>query len=153
MDAANPVTPRSNPFAAVMYRQAPMAVAGVTLAAAYMVVWLIRWNYGGLEDDAMLYALQALARSHPNLGAHEIFLRYGSQDDYTIFTPVFAWLMNRIGLAPAGALLAATCHVASALATWFIARQLTTPQWAWLVTGIVLMVPGEYGALGVFQYA
>lgn len=133
-------------------RRVSLTLAGAALVAAYAAIWFIRRNYTGLDDDAHLYAFQAIARLQ-EYAAHDLFLKYGSQDDYTIFTPLFAWLVAQIGLAPAGALLSVVFHAWSIIAAWFIARRLMTAELAWLATGIVIVFPGEYGALGVFQYS
>jgi len=137
----------------VLERQTSALFACVTLAASYVLIWTIRKYYGGLDDDAQLYAFQAIARLNPGLATTDLFLKFGSQDNYTIFTGVFAWFIKHLGLASAAALLTIISHAWSAIATWFIANHLTSRKYAWLITGIVLVVPGEYGAFGVFQYS
>lgn len=128
-------------------------IAGGTLAAAYLVMWFIRRTYTGLDDDAHLYAFQAIARLKPYLGVHDLFLAYGSQDQYTLFTPCYAWLISRIGLGLAEAGLTVLFHAWSAIAAWFLVRRFATYELSWLAVGIVIMMPGAYGSHGVFEYS
>lgn len=153
MDSSKTTTqPSIAPLLPSIDSRIPFAIAALGLAAAYTLIWFVRWAYQGLTDDAMLYTMQALARMRPEL-THDLFLRYGSQDNYTIFTPIFAWLIERIGLMPASAGLTLVFHIWSIIAAWFIARRITTSAVAWLAVGVLLVVPGEYGALGVFQHS
>lgn len=141
------------PVTGVRNWRIPPALAAISLAATYFLIWLIRRTYTALDDDAQLYAFQALARLKPEFGARDLFLAYGSQDSYTLFTPGYAWLIDKIGLSAAASLLTCVFHIWSATAAWFIARRFTTAELAWLATGIVIIVPGFYGAYGVFEYA
>lgn len=133
--------------------RASAAFASVALTLAYVFIWLVRRHYGGLDDDAQLYAFQAMARMNPDLAEHDLFLKFGSQDDYTLFTPLFALLIRILGLATAGSLLGALFHAWSAIAAWFIARRFVSRELSWLIAGVVLVMPGDYGPLGVFQYS
>ena len=54
-----------------------------------LATWALSHRYLGLFHDARLYTLQALARLHPALSA-DVFLRFGSQDRFTIFSPLYA---------------------------------------------------------------
>jgi hypothetical protein len=57
--------------------------------------------YVGLEHDARLYAVQIAERLHPGSYADDLFLRYGSQDRYSIFTPLMTPLASLVGLRAA----------------------------------------------------
>lgn len=122
---------------------------GMTLAVA----WLLNHSYLGLFGDAHLYAFQALARIHPELLANDIFLRYGSQDQYTVFTPLYAWLIKVLGLSASASLLSFLSQLAFATTTWLLARQMAGKQMAWLCLGIVIAMPRIYGSGDVFKFA
>ena len=61
-----------------------------------------------------LYALQALAALRPEVFSGDIFLKYGSQNDFTFFPRIYALLVGAIGLERATALLTLTCSIALA---------------------------------------
>src|SRR5271166_4999075 len=60
------------------------AIALVLILAA---IWLLTHRYGGITNDAQLYAIQALASIHPGLG-NDLYLGNVSQDHYTLLTPL-----------------------------------------------------------------
>ena len=48
--------------------------------------------------DNILYLAQALARLQPDIYRGDIYLAWGSQDQYTVFSPLYAWLIAHFGL-------------------------------------------------------
>ena len=54
--------------------------------------------YAGLAHDAILYTLQAFSRIHPGRYDQDLFFLFGSQDAYTIFSPVYALFIKTLGL-------------------------------------------------------
>ncbi len=54
--------------------------------------------YGGITHDARLYAMQVQNRSQNNAYQDDIFFRYGSQDQYSLFSPALAPLAGWLGI-------------------------------------------------------
>src|ERR1700716_1598249 len=77
-----------------------------TLSAALMLVtlWLLMRGYQGLTGDGQIYAFQALAQLHQQL-ATDLYLQNTSQDQFTIFSPLYAWFIGLLGLETAARLL------------------------------------------------
>src|SRR5215471_20302994 len=73
-------------------------IAFAAIVATAIVLWIVNVGYSGIIQDAHLYSLQALARLQPDLLGQDIYLRFGSQDRYTFFTPIYAALIAQIGL-------------------------------------------------------
>lgn len=52
--------------------------------------------YAGITHDARLYALQVLDHLHPDVYGEDLYLKYGSQDKYSLFSsisrPLAAWV-------------------------------------------------------------
>lgn len=128
-------------------------MVGLLLAACYVVLWNLAHLYRGLDHDAHLYALQALARLHPELYAHDIFFRYGSQDSYTVFTSVYAWLIARLGLDEAATILTLASTALYFLGAWLISARLSGRKVAWLATGLLIVCELYYGGFQVFKTA
>jgi hypothetical protein len=61
--------------------------------------------YGGLIHDACLYALQCVHRTTPGLHADDLFLKYGSQDNYSAFSLLAGPLVQCVGVPAAFFLL------------------------------------------------
>lgn len=120
---------------------------------ALSAIWLLTHRYHGIHHDGLFYAVQTLARDAPARFEHDLFFAFGSQDDYTLFTPPYAWLSRQIGLGRAAFCLLVAAQIIWAVAAFQIAR-----QWLhglFLVAGVALLfaLPRQYGSDQVFHYA
>jgi hypothetical protein len=126
------------------------------VGAAYFLTavatWLLLRGYHGLIGDAQLYAFQALSRMHPPL-ASDLYLQNTSQDQFTIFSPVYAWFIELLGVEPAALSLTLFFTIWFLAAAWVAARTLTDRDGAWLAVFFLLIVDGRYGGSGVFSLA
>ncbi len=123
----------------------------LALGAICVLTWELSHPYGGIVHDAVLYTLQALARSSPDSLAQDVFLRYGSQDSYSLFSPVHAFAIRMLGAEPAAAALTCLSQLVLMLSAWLLARQLMpTPARPLLACAIFIALPGAYGAARVF---
>jgi hypothetical protein len=109
-------------------------------------------RYKSLSGDAELYAVQAMARIQPWL-ADDLFLQDVSQDRYTVFSPLYAWCIERVGLRSAALILTLACKLWLFAAAWALARNLTNSRAAFMAVAIIIITAGTYGAFGVFQFA
>jgi hypothetical protein len=123
-----------------------------SLVTAYLAAWLAARPYEGITHDAQAYVLQALARLHPESLGGDMFLRFGSQNDFTIFPWLVAALIRAIGVEPAALAVTMISGVALLVAGGVLARRLSDPRCAWLAVGLLITIPGWYGAGGVFRY-
>ena len=123
------------------------------MAVSLLFVWLLAHRYYGIYDDAVLYNLQAIARIHPELYGNDIFLRYGSQDSFTIFTRLYATLIEGVGVAAAGVAVVLFFTAWFYCAAFCVARALASAEMAWLAVGILIVVPASYGGFNIFKAA
>jgi hypothetical protein len=123
-----------------------------TLCVALMLVtlWLLMHGYHGLTEDGQIYAFQALARLHPQLTA-DLYLQNTSQDQFTLFSPLYAWCIGLLGLENAARLLTLVFTAWFLAAAWSFARSVTGRESAWLAAAFLLVIAGNYGAAGVFR--
>ncbi len=117
-----------------------------------LALGLLTHRYGGITNDAQLYAIQALAKIHPDLQT-DLYLRNTSQDEYTLFSPFYARIIGFMGLPNAALLLWGLCRVWFIGAAWALVRQIARPAVAWLAIAMLLMTPAGYGGSGVFYCA
>jgi hypothetical protein len=122
------------------------------LVLILVLLWSVTHQYRGLAGDAELYAVQALARIHPNL-FHDLFLRNRSQDTFTVFSPFYASCISILGLRSAALTLTIAFKVWFFIAAWVLARRLSNSRTAFLAVASLIVTLGSYGAYGVFQYA
>jgi hypothetical protein len=116
------------------------------------VLWLLLRGYHGIVGDGQIYALQALARIQPHLAA-DLYLKNASQDQFTIFSPFYAWFIELLGLERAARLLTLLFTIWFLAAAWSAARALAGRDGAWLAVALLLIVTGSYGGSGVFGFS
>ncbi len=136
-----------------MYSSSPGIQAKIkTTALALMLgtLWLLMHGYHGLTGDGQIYAFQAFARIHPQL-ATDLYLQNTSQDQFTIFSPLYAWTIGNLGLENSARLLIVIFTAWLLMAAWSLARAIAGRDAAWLAAAFLLIVPGDYGASGVFR--
>ena len=122
-------------------------------AAAVLALWLISRPYRGVRHDAVLYTGQILARLMPDRIGTDLFFAYGSQDRYSLFSPLMAPLVERFGVGPTELVLLACCNLLFALACWDLMRAWLPRPLCWLALLFVAVLPHTYGGLGAFSYA
>jgi hypothetical protein len=124
--------------------------ATLALAAMLIPIWLVMHGYHGLIADAQIYAFQAMARIRPQL-AVDLYLQNTSQDQFTVFSPFYAFFIAHMGLETAARLLTLIFTAWLFAAAWSLARVFTGRATACLVVAFLVIVSGDYGAAGVFQ--
>jgi hypothetical protein len=127
-------------------------IVGAACLLTAVATWLLLRGYHGLLGDAQLYAFQALSRIHPPL-VHDLYLQNTSQDQFTIFSPAYAWFIELLGLEPAARSLTLLFTIWFLAAAWIAARTLTNRDGAWLAVIFLLIIDGSYGGSGVFSVA
>jgi hypothetical protein len=124
--------------------------AMLCVALMLVTLWLLMHGYHGLTEDGQIYAFQALARLHPQLTA-DLYLQNTSQDQFTLFSPLYAWCIGLLGLENAARLLTLVFTTWFLAAAWSFARSVTGREAAWLAVAFLLIIAGNYGAAGVFR--
>jgi len=117
-----------------------------------MTMLLLLHPYAGIVHDARLYTLQALSYLHPNLYGDDVFVRFGSQDNYTVFSPLYGLAISLFGVEPAASLLTLAAIGLFLLAAWLTARILMPPTQAAVALLLVLIVPSYYGPSRIFYF-
>lgn len=128
------------------------AISALGLALIPTAIWSLTHAYHGLGGDAGLYAVQALARLDPSLGT-DVFLSHASQDRFTIFSPLYAFFIARLGLRTAGLVLLIVFKTCFFAAAWALCRKLFDSRIALVAVTLLIVSRGDYGAYQVFHYA
>jgi hypothetical protein len=124
--------------------------AALSLALVPGTLWLLMHGYHGLTEDGQIYAFQAFAGLHPQLTT-DLYLQNTSQDQFTLFSPLYAWYIGLLGLENAARLLTLVFTAWLLAAAWSFARSVTGREAAWLAVAFLLIIAGDYGAAGVFR--
>src|ERR1700691_355157 len=116
----------------------------IALVLLLVAIWLLMHGYHGLTGDAQIYAFQALSRIHPQL-ATDLYLQNTSQDQFTLFSPIFAWFIGLVGLEQAARLLLLLFTAWFLAAAWSFGRAVGGRDGAWLGAALLMIAAGDYG--------
>lgn len=128
--------------------RAPMVLA---LCVFYLGLWMVATPYFGLHHDAQAYAGAALVTLDPQPLAGDLFFRYRSQDDFSVFPQIYAVFISAVGLERAAALLCFTFHMAWYGLAAAIAARVLGANVGLLSLGLLIAMPAPYGGLKVFH--
>jgi hypothetical protein len=115
-----------------------------------VTAWMLSHGYLGLFHDAGLYTLQALARLNPPSLNRDIFLQFGSQDRFTVFSPLYAGAGRWLGIDTAAAALTFVFQMTLFAAAWTLARAVMPARMALYGLAVFIAIPGDYGADRIF---
>lgn len=118
-----------------------------------VVVWMLAHRYVGIRHDAIFYAGQAVHRLHPDSFGGDLFFQFGSQDEFTLFSPLYAAVIGWLGLPSAAVALMTLAQLAWLLAAAWLLRPLLSGFWYWFGLVLVFSLPRTYGSMMIFQYA
>jgi hypothetical protein len=131
-----------------------LKVGGQALGAGLLgaSLFVLVFGYWGVEQNARLYAIQALSWIYPRL-KEDIYLRFGSQDDYSIFSWLYAPLIQALGLEQAALVCILLSLAALFAATYYLlsARLGLAAALAGTLTVAIWTVP--YSASALFNLA
>jgi hypothetical protein len=129
-----------------------LSTPAICLVVAVGVLgWALNHPYMGLFHDSRLYVLQALSRLSPDSLARDVFLRYGSQDQYTLFSVPLAGLIRLIGTENAAAALTAASQLALLAGAWLLARRVASRPLALLGVVVLIVAPTNFGFSRTFM--
>lgn len=139
-----------------MIRTSSLAAAPARLCMSVLVIlcftaWSLLHSYEGLFHDARLYTLQALAYLHPGSLSSDIFLKYGSQDRFTLFSPIYAAAAHALGIEHGAALLTLLFQISALGCAYALARSVLSAPMALAGVAALLSIPGNYGAHRIFS--
>lgn len=118
-----------------------VAPALLVLAA----LWLLCHPWEGLWHDSRLYALQALQRLHPEQFRRDLFLLYGSQDAFTLFSPLYAALIGAFGLDTAAVLVQEAGNLLWLGCAACLVGAFQRGLGFWLTLALLVALPSDYG--------
>lgn len=143
--------------APILARRVNLDFAGllgrVSPALLVLGAWLACNPYLGIVHDARLYVAQVLRTLHPDVFDSDLFFAFGSQDDFSLFSRLFAPLIAYFGTSAASLLIVALGHALWLSGAAALALRLA-PDRAAAVAGLVLLavMPSFYGGWEVFSF-
>lgn len=94
------------------------------LFAAAVLLWLLNHPYQGIWHDARIYGLLAAHWLTPDALAPDLFFRFGSQGELSLFTPFYGALVGWLGLDQASWWVVLTGGIAWVAAMMLLANRM-----------------------------
>jgi hypothetical protein len=129
------------------------ALRSFTWFAVVIACFILAHPYAGIVHDNVLYLAQALLRLNPGIYGGDAFFQWGSQDRYTLFSPIFAWLIVHLGLSRANILLLLLSQGLFLTASYALVRVLIPPGLRGFAMVFVVCSVGLYGGFFLFRMA
>ena len=120
-------------------------------AAIVVGAFVLSRPYVGIKHDAILYLAQALSRLHPEIFQGDVFFRWGSQDRYTLFTPLYSLLITRLGLNYTNVALVLSSQALFLAGSYRLVRALIQPGLRGYAMLVLVCSSGLYGSFFVFR--
>ncbi|MGL4424600.1 MAG: hypothetical protein ACRCZF_28360 [Gemmataceae bacterium] len=131
---------------------AQLHAAPVQLFAIAFALSTLLLPYLGFAHDAILYGGQVLERVEPGSLKDDLFFQFGSQDKFSLFSPLMAPLVKLVGFPAAfafGYALSLMVYVAGAV---MLPRRLSpSPGWQIATSFSLVLIEATYGGNGVFM--
>jgi len=118
-----------------------------------LALWFFSHPYQGLWEDGIFYAVQALARLHPEMYGKDLFFLYGSQDDFTLFSPIYAAFIRLFGLDGAMLALLLAGHTLWFGSAMLLASRLLRGFPFWLGLVLVVAMPRVFSGVTTLEFA
>jgi hypothetical protein len=116
-----------------------------------LALWLITRQFQGIWHDGTFYALQALQHLNPSAFSSDLFFLYGSQDQYSLFSSLYAAAISLWGLSHGTIVLQGLGLGLWFLAAWALTRILPG-KLAAVSLLLIVSVDGHYGSHGLVSY-
>jgi hypothetical protein len=116
-----------------------------------LALWLVARPFQGIWHDGMFYALQALQQLNPSVFSRDLFFLYGSQDQYSLFSVLYAAAISFFGLTQGTMVLQGLGLGVWFLAAWALTRVLPAKP-AVLALLLIVSLDGHYGSHGLLSY-
>jgi hypothetical protein len=124
--------------------------------SAMAVLWIVALYllcrpYRGVRHDAMLYFGQSLLHQSSGWLQHDLFFLSNSQDRYSLFSTLFAPVLQALGLSSSEIVTLLALHVLLLFAVWRLTAGMATSV-RWIAMALVLVLPHFYAAGHRFGY-
>jgi len=118
------------------------------------LVWMYTRPYEGIVHDAILYSFQAIAIRDPARFSDDLYVRFGSQAEFSVYTEFLALVIDLMGLRTANLILTLAGQTAWMIGAVLLVRAVFEGNVLRIVGfGAILLLPSAYGGVDIFRYA
>ena len=99
-------------------------------------LWIAANPNIGIDHDARLYAFMAVRSLTPSAYARDPWFAYGSQDEWSVFSPLYAIILSQCGVESGAMLTTIVGGLLFVAASIMLARAVLRGSMAWLVNSL-----------------
>ena len=147
-DTPQPILPPQAPGAGNTDPDHALRTAGLLCAVA--VLWLTTRPYFGTVFDARFYMVEALKALDPARYAGDLYFKFGSQGNFSLFTKLYLPLLRMFGVGTSAAILAIAGQLLWLFGLFRLTRALVGGRAMWLSIAVVIGMLNIYA--GGFGY-
>lgn len=126
----------------------------VWVGALFVIgLFLIKHPYTGIRHDGILYAGQALLHLFPDNIGNDLFFAFGSQDNFTIFSNLYAFVFEIAGPSTGTIFLLALSLLAFFGASFFLLKSFASGRHLWFGLFFLAGFSTYYGGKHIFSFA
>jgi hypothetical protein len=114
------------------------------LLCAVAVLWLTTRPYFGVMADARFYMVEALKALDPVPFAEDLYFKFGSQGNFSLFTALYLPLLRAFGVGTTGLILTVAGQLLWLFGLFRLARILVGGRIMWLSIALVIGMQGVY---------
>lgn len=123
------------------------------LLLALLAVWPVVRPWMGVWHDGQLYAVQAMHLLYPEQFSKDLYFLFGSQDQFTLFSPLHSAFIRAFGLTGAAVVLQALGDALWLAGAACLLRPFLRGFPFWLGLALLVTLPSAYGPTRVFSLA
>ena len=116
-------------------------------------LWLLKHPYNGIWHDGVVYTFMALKDLYPDIFAGDLFIKFGSQDSYTLFPQIYAELIKSFGLYKSALILTVFGQLLWIFAAVTLFRTFLKGKELCISLAILFFMRSYYWGFNIFQYA
>jgi hypothetical protein len=139
--------------APVKYKQTLSTPFPVWFGALVVLgLWMLARPYNGLRHDGIFYIGQVMLHMWPDIFKNDLFFKYGSQDQFSIFASLLERLYHLLGVPVTQVLVLVVCGLSFMISLAWALRWIESPLERWAGLATVAVFSHLYSANGTFAF-
>lgn len=124
----------------------------ISIFLTLISIWILSHPYRGIVHDSTLYTFQAMSHIKPEIFKNDLFLRYDSQENYTVFSYLYVGIIKLTDPATANIILFILGHVLWFVSAYLLAGIFNKRVLKFISFVFAIVMPAFYGAKHIFSF-
>ena len=124
----------------------------ISIFLTLISIWILSHPYKGIVHDSKLYTLQAMSHIKPEIFKHDLFLRFDSQENYSVFSYPYAFIIRLTNPITANIILFILGHILWFVSAWLLAGIFNKGLLKFISFAFAIAMPSFYGAKHLLSF-